>query len=566
VVSIGVVVVHSQFGPHHWLPFVVGYLVAATIALARRRLPLGAKAGFLIGSVGLIAVNALVGLGLSGAGLLLLVVVAVLATVFFGMRGGAMAAVASVAITGVVGALVSTGVVVPDPDLATHLAQGRTWVNAAVVFALVLAVAVVGPGLLESQIERLLARITGQAAELREAVSDLLREKRERERTEAEKAVLEQHLAEAQKMEAIGTLAGGVAHDFNNLLTVIGANVGLALMDDSGSAAVREHLHEVEHATRRASELVGKLLAFSRRQIIDVQVIDLSEHLRRFEPMARRLVGEQVDLDMDLEDGLAIRVDVGQLERVLVNLVANARDAMPERGRLSLHSRREACPGPTPLPSARISVSDTGSGMDPDTLSRIFEPFFTTKEAGKGTGLGLAAVYGIVNQHGGLVEARSTPGTGTTIDLWIPLADEHPEALPDLPEGELPRGGEAILLVEDDALVRRVAERVLRRLGYRVTTASDGEEACEVASVAEPVDLLLTDVVMPRRNGREVASYLSERWPALKVLFTSGHTEDAIVHHGVLDPGVSFLGKPYSPADLAHAVRQVLDAGSPTED
>ncbi len=390
----------------------------------------------------------------------------------------------------------------------------------------------------------------------------------------SQRRLLEDQLRQAQKMEAVGRLAGGVAHDFNNLLTVI-TSYSQLVMEDMGAADPRRaDLGEVQKAANGAATLTRQLLAFSRQQVLEPRVIALDEVVAGAGKMLKRLIGEDISLVTVLAPDLwAVKADPGQIEQVVMNLAVNARDAMPDGGKLTIETankelgqayaeeHRLVPPGSYVL----LSVSDTGTGMDEATKARLFEPFFTTKEKGKGTGLGLATVYGIVKQSGGFVWVYSELGQGTTFKVYLPRVDEV-ASTPSAPASpQSLHGTETILLAEDAAPVRSVAKEVLRRHGYRVLTAADGRTALELADTHPgPIDLLITDVIMPELSGRQVADRLMERLPKLKVLFVSGYTDDAIVRHGILEPGIAFLQKPFSPESLARKVREVLDAPAPS--
>jgi PAS domain S-box-containing protein len=385
-----------------------------------------------------------------------------------------------------------------------------------------------------------------------------------------ERRSLEEQLRQSQKMEAVGRLAGGVAHDFNNLLTAIIGNVSLALMKLPLSDPAGDYLTEANKAAERATALVRQLLAFSRKQIIEPKVLDLNLLIADLNKMLVRLIGENIDLEtVPGEDLGLVKVDAGQFEQVMVNLVVNARDAMPEGGKLLIETanvdlNEEYCvrhPYVQPGRFIMLAVSDTGHGMNKEVRKHIFEPFFTTKPRGSGTGLGLSTIYGVVKQSNGSIEVYSEVGKGTTFKIFLPRVEDTLEkARESGPRKELRAGTETVLLVEDEEIVRGLCFRLLDRLGYKVLQASNGDEALEVARArGERIDLLMTDVVMPGMNGRELAERLVALHPETKVLFTSGYTEDAIVHHGVLEGGVSFIGKPYSPSELAKKVREILD-------
>ncbi len=386
----------------------------------------------------------------------------------------------------------------------------------------------------------------------------------------SEQRRLQQQLVQSQKMEAVGRLAGGIAHDFNNLLTVITSYCDLLLEDLGGDDPKREDVEQVRKAADGAAALTRQLLAFSRQQVIAPRVVNLSAVVAGVEKMLRRVIGEDVDLVTVLDPGVgSVRADIGQLEQVLMNLAVNARDAMPTGGKLTIetanvahdpHYARERA-------AARVSqfvmlaVSDTGVGMDEATKARIFEPFFTTKEPGKGTGLGLATVYGIVQQAGGFIWVYSEPGRGTTFKIYLPRVDAAAEdAGASTAPADLPRGTETVLVAEDEAAVRAVTREVLERQGYVVLEAPHGAAALDIAAQHRgPIQLLVTDVVMPGLSGRQLADRLARLRPDTKVLYVSGYTDDAVVRHGVLEAGIAYLQKPFTIDSLARKVREVLD-------
>ncbi|MHC5019152.1 MAG: PAS domain-containing protein [Planctomycetota bacterium] len=385
---------------------------------------------------------------------------------------------------------------------------------------------------------------------------------------------LEDDLRHAQKMEAIGRLAGGVAHDFNNSLTAIIGNAELAqlsLGDAATGTDAGDFLKAVIEAGEQAADVTRQLLAFARRQMVQPAVLDPAERLQAVQRLLRPMLGEDIRLEVQAEaDGGRIRVDPGQLEQLLINLAVNARDAMPRGGVLGIAcSRVEVGPshaahadGVAPGEYVRIAVSDTGSGMDDDTRDRAFEPFFTTKESGRGTGLGLATCHGIVMQNGGHILLDSAPGEGTTFRMFFPhVADAGERAERPAETGDRPsRGHETILVVEDEQPVLTMCAAALRRLGYRVIEAHDGRSAVEAAGAGTPIHLLLTDVVLPDMRGPEVARRVRELIPDCPVLFASGYTQDALGEGGAIDEDVDFIAKPYTPSELSRVVRDVLDA------
>ncbi|HYT03775.1 MAG TPA: response regulator [Gemmatimonadales bacterium] len=386
----------------------------------------------------------------------------------------------------------------------------------------------------------------------------------------SEQRRLQQQLVQAQKMEAVGRLAGGVAHDFNNLLTVIISYSDLVLADLPRDDPKWDDIDQIRKAGEAAAALTSQLLAFSRQQVLQPRVLDMNAVVATTQKLLERLIGEDVKLVTVLAPDLGkVKVDPGQLEQVIMNLAVNARDAMPNGGRLTIETANvemdEAYVRGHPLARSgryvMLAVSDTGIGMDEATKARIFEPFFTTKEPGKGTGLGLATVYGIVQQSGGFLWVYSEPGHGTSFKTYFPQLDEaaasgaaRPVALP------VPRGRETVLLVEDAAAVRAVTRAVLERQGYTVLEAPNGEAALRLgAKHRGPIHLLLTDVVMPELSGRQLAEQLAALRPAMRVLYTSGYTDDAVFRHGVLEAGIAYLQKPFTPDALARKVREVLD-------
>ena len=391
----------------------------------------------------------------------------------------------------------------------------------------------------------------------------------DRKRAEEDRKALQNQLQQALKMEAIGRLAGGVAHDFNNLLTSITGHTELALLDVSPEDPLVDHLLEVRRAADSAASLTRQLLAFSRKQIIEPRVISLNDLLDDLHKMLSRVIGEDVTLrSIKGHDLSLVKVDPGQFEQVLVNLAVNARDAMPHGGQLTLETANveldaEYCvthPQAHTGAFVRLAVSDTGEGIPDEVKPHLFEPFFTTKPQGRGTGLGLATIFGSVRQAGGFIEVYSEVGHGTTFKLYLPSVEgTATKVARERRALELPRGTERVLLVEDESAVRRLARRILERLGYTVFEAANASEALAVLDgLDQPLDLLITDVVMPGMNGRELASRFTARYPNAKVLFASGYTENVIVHHGVLDENLRFIAKPYTPYSLAMKVRETL--------
>jgi two-component system cell cycle sensor histidine kinase/response regulator CckA len=379
---------------------------------------------------------------------------------------------------------------------------------------------------------------------------------------------LEQQLLHAQKMEAVGRLAGGVAHDFNNMLTVIAGYNRMILDEVSPMDPLRGYAEEILKASDRAAALTNQLLSFSRRQLLQPRVVEVKTIVQQVEKMLRRLIGEDIELLLQLSpDTCNIYVDPGQVEQILVNLVVNARDAMPLGGRVTIETGLAALDdtyarthsGVKPGEFAMIAVTDTGHGMDAETRMHIFEPFFTTKPQGQGTGLGLATVYGIVKQSGGDIWVYSELQRGTTFKLYFPRVSSEPQSEAPESDERLVHGSETIVLVEDEESVRNLTVKLLRQLGYRILIAANGEEALKIAkSHTDAIDLLLTDIVMPNMSGKQLSEEFLHVHPETAVLFVSGYTENTVVHHRVLEAGGEFLPKPFSREILAKKIREVL--------
>ena len=390
-------------------------------------------------------------------------------------------------------------------------------------------------------------------------------------RAETEKADLEEQLRQSQRIEAVGRLAGGIAHDFNNLMMVIRGYSQLSLAEIKEGDKLRGNLEEIRKATERATDLTRQLLAFSRRQILEFKVLDLSNLIRDMERMLRRVIGEDIELvTYHAEDLGRVKTDPGQIEQVIMNLAVNARDSMPDGGKLIIETRNVELDedytrthvGVKPGRYVMFSLSDTGVGMSPEVKEHIFEPFFTTKEISKGTGLGLSTVYGIVKQCGGNIWFYSELRKGTTFKVFLPRVDEPLEEIRESTVSkEIPSGRETILAVEDEDNVRKLTVQILKGQGYSVLEASHAEEAMKVVreQTGNGIHLLLTDVVMPGMSGHELANHLISLLPKIKVLFMSGYTDNAIVHHGVLEEGVNYIQKPFTVDALARKVREVLD-------
>jgi len=387
---------------------------------------------------------------------------------------------------------------------------------------------------------------------------------------------LEEQFHQAQKMEAVGQLAGGVAHDFNNLLTIILGYCDMLTGRYRDAPAAMEDLKEIRRAATSASVLTGRLLAFSRKQVLAPRVVNLNEILASLKSMLRRLIEESVQIEFRLNDNVAlIKVDAGQMEQVVLNLVVNARDAMPGGGSLTIETANvqldndtaSAQAGTQSGPHVMLAVTDTGIGMAPDVRAHLFEPFFTTKSKGHGTGLGLATVYGIVKQSSGTIEVESEPGAGTTFRIYFPVSSEQPIATPTKASTANLRGTETVLVVEDELTLQKLDQNILEQYGYRVLVAVDVAEALIIcANHAEHIHVVVTDVVLPDGSGRTIGDWVLKHRAGTRVVYMSGYTDDAIVRHGILNADTMFLQKPFTPEELVRKVRDILaqsDQGSP---
>ena len=380
---------------------------------------------------------------------------------------------------------------------------------------------------------------------------------------------LQNQLQQSQKMEAVGRLAGGIAHDFNNILTGISGYTEMLLADLHDEHPMHADLMEIKKATDRASSLTAQLLAFSRKQIISPRVLNLNSLLDDSTKMLQRLIGADIEMIFSPGKELGnVKVDPHQIEQILINLAVNARDAMPEGGKLTietvsvivdesqLNNKDEIKPGAYVL----LAVKDTGCGMSPEIQEHLFEPFFTTKDKHKGTGLGLSMIYGIVQQNNGFIQVHSEVGVGTTFKVYLPTVDEDVEPEQKSKSADLPKGAETILVVEDESLVRSLAQRVLERQGYAVLAVDHGNKAVALANDASiDIDLLLTDVILPDINGRKIYELIAALRPGLRVLYMSGHTEHTITENGILVEGTNFIQKPFSVPDLVRRVREILN-------
>jgi signal transduction histidine kinase len=419
---------------------------------------------------------------------------------------------------------------------------------------------------MEGDLEKVPVETHDEIGKLAEAFNGLFESLKRRE---AEKEELKEQLGNAQKMEAIGTLAGGIAHDFNNILTAIIGYGEMLRMDIDKESPLRERVEQILSAAQRAANLTQGLLTFSRKQLIEPRPVDLNESVNRIQKLLRRLIREDIEIRVSLaKEDLVVMANPGQIEQVLMNLVTNARDAMPEGGVLKITTECVELPGDffkarnqeMPGLYAVLSVADTGIGMDEKTREKIFDPFYTTKEVGRGTGLGLSMVYGIITQHKGYVDVSSKPGEGTTFKVYLQLIEPQVEEEKSAALAPPKRGDESVLLAEDNESVRALSKEILEGYGYDVIEAVDGDDAVnKYRENKEKIQILLLDVVMPKKNGKEVYEEITKIRPGIKKLFMSGYTSDIIHEQGIMDEGIHIIYKPLSPDALLRKVRQVLD-------
>ena len=479
-----------------------------------------------------------------------------------------LAAVVYAAFTGFRSGVLSVGIVVLYLGyfLPRHENQYTELVARLVALALVAPILSLIAGVLQRRTERMAEESLRREKAYYASVMASLNQ---RKQTEEALRQSEDHLRQSQKMEAVGRLAGGVAHDFNNLMTVVMGRTELLLNRLDEADPLRRNAEEIKRTAERAVSLTQQLLAFSRKQVLTPKVLNLNSVVANMDRMLRRLIGEDIDLVTVLGPALdRIKADPSQLEQVIMNLAINARDAMPSGGKLTIETANAyldqpyARNHPSVLPGnyVMLAVSDNGTGMDTETQARIFEPFFTTKEQGKGTGLGLATVYGIVKQSGGYIWVYSEPGWGTTFKIYLPRVSDTVEVSEPAPVPVRAYGSETILLVEDEAGVRELTREILQMNGYTVLEAAHGPEALEVChQYPGTIDLMVTDVVMPQMSGAELSQQATALRPAMKVVFISGYADRAIVRHGILEADTLYLQKPFTPDALARKVREALD-------
>ena len=485
-----------------------------------------------------------------------------------------LAAVVYAAFTGFKSGLLSAALVIIYIGLflPSHEHQYTDLVARLVALALVAPVLALIAGVLQRRTERMAEESLRREKAYYASVMASLNQ---RKQTEEALRQSEDHLRQSQKMEAVGRLAGGVAHDFNNLMTVVMGRTELLLSRLDEGNPLRRNAEEIKRTTERAVSLTQQLLAFSRKQVLTPKVLDLNTVVANMERILRRLIGEDIDLVTVLGPALdRIKADPSQLEQVIMNLAINARDAMPSGGKLTIETANAyldqpyARNHPSVLPGSYVmlAVSDNGTGMDSETQARIFEPFFTTKEQGKGTGLGLATVYGIVKQSGGYVWVYSEPGWGTTFKIYLPRVADRVDVAEPPPAPARAQGSETILLVEDEAGVRELTREILQMNGYTVLEAEHGPKALEVCQhYSGTIDLMVTDVVMPQMSGAELSQQAATLRPAMKVIYISGYADRAIVRHGILEADTIYLQKPFTPDALARKVREALDGREPAD-
>lgn len=570
-VLIASIVKLSESGYWNFLPVYILFYVAIIItALLKNRLSFRTRNFIMLVFAVLISVALLFRFGLSGAGGWFFISLSVFTTALMGIRWGLAVTACGAISFAIAGSLIVNGVVPFDFHVVTNNASGLSWFLATALFMAIGVVVILPQGILQNRLLSFLKILQDRSDELQDSNELLQAEINNRRIAEKKANDLQEQLIQSQKMEAVGRLAGGIAHDFNNLLTGILGHISIAKMDLLRDDPLYEVFDELEMASERASNLTKQLLAFSRKQISKPIVLDLNQNLRSMKNMLKRIVSEDIMLKMGLcSENAIVLADISQMEQVVVNLVVNARDAMPDGGTIEIKTRitefeeEKNCLYGSLDAGKYVSliVSDSGVGISSELMKKICEPFFTTKEVGKGTGLGLSTVYGIVGQHGGAIDIASEKGKGSTFEIFIPFSKlDNLGTKEKKEESDITGGDETILIVEDDDTVREMNGKILKKLGYNVLSAKDGSNAIEIFSEnIDKISLLLTDVIMPGMNGKELAENILNQNPQLEILFTSGYTGDVIGKHGVLDENINFISKPYDTRQLALKIRSILD-------
>lgn len=546
--------------------YIAVYLFILSLILFRR-IPFRLRAWAGVFLFVLLGILALLTLGPVGSGRVWLFTAAVLSALLLGLKASMM--VLSV----ILGTIIYLTVRVSAGTIQWELAElysPNTWTTTSITFLFLCIISTISLGLLVRGLRLLHQQSEHDRQELYETTINLENEIRRHQDTLHALQEREELLRQAQKMEAIGLLAGGIAHDLNNILTPIIGYGEILLLDTDKTDPKYEHINEVRDAGSRAKNIVRQLLAFARKQTLEVKNVDLNHIIRNFQTLIRRSIREDIEIVHQLAEPLPlISADVGQMEQILMNLHINAQDAMSKGGILTVKTSSLELNGadvenrglPKPGRYIMLTVKDNGQGMDHETLQHIFDPFFTTKTHAQGTGLGLATVYGIVKQHNGDIQADSEPGKGTVFTLLLPAIENHnPEKVSLTPEPESINGDETILVVEDNETVKKLAEEALKWYGYTVFTASGVKECLRILKDQDcPAQLIITDVIMPEMNGKELFETIKTICPHMKVIFMSGHTDDVILHQGVLDESIHFIQKPFKIESLARKVRTVLD-------
>lgn len=556
-----------------WAPFVINlflYLASIVFLCLMNKIPYKIISTVAITVFLVWSLNVLRMYGFTGVGLYAVFVCPIFTAILLDANKGIIVIFIGTFLMFCIWLTIRMGWLVPVTGILNDSSSTKSWLVAIGIFFSWTMLITICLKYIQSWLIRSLDKAVTQSNELSKTNEKLSREISKRKKFEQELMASQEKLLQAQKMESVGRLAGGIAHDFNNMLTGIIGFISLAKLNLEKDDPQSELLNEVDNAANKAADLTRQLLTFSRKQIMNFNVVDLNSLLKGTVKLLTRLIGEDIQLKLTLDNQLQlVKIDSGQIEQAIINLAINARDAMPNGGNLTIKTKnitpgmvsKESDQLDISLNYAKITVSDTGTGIDETIKSNLFEPFFTTKKEGQGTGLGLSTVFGIVKQHKGHIEFHSVKNEGTSFHLYLPITEQDKELIiHNKKNDDLPLGTETILLVEDDAVIRKVTSKILRRLGYNVLIAENGNMAIDIfQEKSKEIDLLLTDIIMPKMNGKELSDHIRQTHPDIKILYMSGYEENVISKHGILNEGLNFISKPFNSSKLSRKIREVID-------